>query len=66
MISALIAHITIKDWRNSMSHIDTKKIVIQSPEKLSNTIFDCPAPLWAILYLIFVVIFFFTIFRSIM
>ncbi len=49
-----------------MSHIDTKKIVIQSPEKLSNTDFDCPAPVWAILYLIFIVIFFFTIFKSIM
>ncbi len=49
-----------------MSHTDTKKIVIHSPEKLSHTIFDCPAPVWAILYLVFVVIFFFSIFKSIM
>ncbi len=49
-----------------MSHSDTKRIMIDRQGKFSNTFFESPLPVWAILYLIFIVIFFFTIFKSVM
>jgi len=49
-----------------MADLDTKKIIIQSHDKVSHSVFDCSAPYLAIVYLIFIVFFFITIFKSIM
>lgn len=49
-----------------MSHGDTKRILVHNPQKLSHTLYDSLAPVWAILYLIFIVIFFLTMFKAVM